>query len=311
MRYIPVNEMEPAREEFAPALPAIIGAVTVLLCSGLLPALAGPHILPDAKAARFATSLWIIHAFVFFVMGYAGGARGGRRGAASGAGVAAITGIAAALFYSRLGLLASSPTTLVGMALMGLGAGVLGGLLGAALPGTAMWAAGVWAGVGLLALAGTLLRIGVISGTATRTIDEITVGMMTGQKEVPVPGIPIILCMPDGKTRLYETITSSTGNYVFNGPRPGEYMLFGNDIEPERGSGQWVSVRVRAAGQLTGQGIGAGNISLPTYRLEQGSPFLDKAPAASAPAPPAPGSAGGGGTQGQMQRLLDGAMGGR
>lgn len=256
-------------------VPAIIGAGAILVCNTVLPALAGPYILPEVKAARYAVEIWASHALVFFVMGYVGATQGGPRAGAVATGLAALTGGAAALFYMQSGLLAQGLVALVGMIGMAVPAGLLGALAGQARPRTAAWPVLGLVVLALLALGVAFLRTGVVSGTVTRPVNQITFGMMTGQKDEPVPGVPVVLTKLDGKTRLYETKANATGNYVFNGPAPGEYMLFVHDTEPKRGSGQWVSTRVRARAHLSGLGVGAGDISLPAYRDEQESPFLD------------------------------------
>lgn len=314
-----VQSQEEGRTDMALVVPAIIGAVALLVTVRYLTALAGPYILPAAKATRFATGIWASHALIFAVMGYVGGAFGRWRGGVPAAVVTVVFGAAAGLFYSQAHLLPAGGSTLGGMTAMALVAGVVGVGLGTLLPGTGFHAAGILVLAGAGMCVGAFLNTGVVSGKATRTISQITAGMMTGQKEVPVPGIPVLLCAADGKTRLYESKTDENGTYVFNGPRPGTYVLFADDTEPDRGSGQWVRQQVKAQSHMSGQGIGSGNIAMPGARETTVSPFLEApvpsgsgaAPAPSAPSPSQGAGSTGGGTQGQMQRLLKDATGGR
>lgn len=265
----------PTRSELTLIAPVLIGAVAVVACVAVLPALAGGHILPEAKAARYATGIWLLHIPVFLVMGYAGSGGGGWRRAAVSACVAGAMGGVAGWFYTQAGILPASPGTVGGMAGLAAALGLVGALAGMMLPGFTGWAAAGLAVCGVVALGAAFMRTGVVSGTVTRPVQQITFGMMTAQKDVPVAGIPVVLATPDGKTRLYETKTGETGRYVFNGPRPGRYRLFAQDVEPGRGDGTWVSAEVTAHSHLSGLGVGAGGISLPAYRDEQASPFLD------------------------------------
>jgi len=173
-----------------------------------------------------------------------------------------------------------------------------------------LWPLAGLAAIGLLALVTTFLKTGVVSGKVTRTINLSTQGMLTGQKDVPVAGTPVSLYTPDGNTELYRTTSDSGGHYMINGPTIGEYKLFAHDTEPQRGSGQWVSDTVRVASHLSGEGLGTSNLTLPTYREDTGSVFLDEAPGGGAPASPGGAAGTGGGTQGQMQRMLNDATGG-
>lgn len=298
-------------------IPVGLAAVTVLVAAPVLSAIAGPHILPTARAARFAGGIWVSHALLFVCMGYAAGSAARVRGLVLGAVVAALAGVAAGLFYTQAGLMPAGLTSIGGLAICGLVGGLIGGAIGMALPGTGAWAAIVWVVLGLGMLCGAFLQAGVVAGKVTRTVDVVVEGMTTAQKEMPVGGIRVVLCTPDGKTRLYEARTNNDGGYCFNGPRPGTYTVWALDDEATRGSGRWVSQTVKAHGHLTGQGLYAGNVALPAYRDVQVNPFIGEgdssgSTASSAPAGGRPGGAGqtGEGTQGQMQRLLNDAMGG-
>ncbi|MCE5217001.1 hypothetical protein LLH03_08220 [bacterium] len=314
-----VQSQEEGRTDMALVVPAVIGAVTLLVTVRYLTALAGPYVLPAARLTRFATGIWASHALVFLTMGYVGGSFGRWRGGLAAAVVTLVFGLAAGLFYTQAHLLPMGGATLGGMAALALVAGLAGVGLGTLLPGTGFHATGVLLLAGAGMCVGAFLNTGVVSGKATRTISQITAGMMTGQKEVPVPGIPVLLCAADGKTRLYESKTDENGTYVFNGPRPGTYVLFAKDTEPDRGSGQWVRQQVTAHSHMSGQGIGVANIALPGFRETTVSPFLEApapsgsgaAPTPSTPSPSQGAGSTGGGTQGQMERLLKDATGGR
>jgi hypothetical protein len=294
-----------------------MAAVTILLTAPALSAIAGPFILPEAKAIRFATGIWVSHGLLFLCMGYAAGASARVRGAVLGAVMAALAGVAAGLFYAQAHLLPAGPATIGGLAALGLVCGLVGGGAGAAVPGSGLWAVLVWAVVGGCLLCGAFVQAGVVGGKVTRTVSVVVQGMTTAQKDVPVAGIEVVLCTADGKTRLYQTRTNADGDYCINGPRPGTYTLWAYDNEPGRGSGRWVSQRVQAHGHLTGQGLHAGNLTLPGYRDVQVRPFVEDEGTSAAPVPGTPATASpagagqtGGGTQGQMERLLKDAMGG-
>lgn len=286
---------DPMRADTAPSpqlvliAPVLIGAIAIVACVTVLPALAGPHILPEAKATRYATGIWLFHIPVFLVMGYAGAGGGGPRLATVSTCVATAMGAVAGLFYTQAGILPASATTIAGMAALALALGLLGALAGWAAPGFTGWAVTGLVLCGFVALAVAFLRTGAVSGIVTRPVQEITFGMVTALRHVPVPDIPVVLATPDGETRLYETKTGETGRYVFNGPRPGRYMLFVRDLEPGRGDGAWVSAQVTVHSHLSGRGLGAGAVSLPMHEQEQPSPFLE-APGHGAPVlPGAPG----------------------
>lgn len=296
-------------EDTSVLIPAVLAAVTIALCASVLPALAGPFILPEFKAARYAVLVWTLNGLLWPVMGFLGSVYRKPQSIGIVLVLTTLAGAGGALFYTRLGLLAP-----VGLC-VGLGAGgglvlgAAGALIGARFVEKSLLPAVTFIVILVLALGGQFLRTGSVSGKASRPVNQVTLGMMTGQQDEPVPGVPVVLTRMDGKTRLYETRTNDAGNYVFNGPTPGEYMLFVEDVEPGRGSGEWVKSKVTAGALLSGVGLGTGNISLPTYRQETKSPFLDKAPTG----PPAQDPASradrtGGGTQGQMNRLLDDAV---
>ncbi len=296
-------------EESSLILPAALGIGTVILCSAILPALAGPYILAEFKQTRYIALIYTIHGLLYLVLGYSGGLHGKTSSLGITTAIAAFSGAAGALFYTKLGIL---PATGVHFsALIGGGAvlGLIGALVGAAFVSKNLTPATVYMGLLIAIFVGTFLRTGTVSGNATRPVNQITFGMMTGQQDEPVPGVPVILTRMDGEAQLYRTSTDSLGGYVFNGPPPGEYMLYVQDVQPDRGSGVWVNTKVKAGGMMSGQGLGTGDISLPTYRHDQGSPFLDKPPQGNDPASRATRT--GGGTQGQMNRMIDEARGKR
>ena len=272
----------PGRRAHAPNVetrliaPAILGAGTILVCSAALPALAGPHILAEYLPRRFATGIWVWHSLLFMVMGYTSGYQTDGRLGTGGAKLACIAGAGAALFYTGLGLLGGGWVLIPIMMGAALAAGLIGALVAKALKDGGLMVAVAYIALGIGALALTFARTGVVSGKGTRTVTEVTMGMMTGQKDVPVPGIRVVLTTPDGKMRLYQTTTDHNGGYILNGPPPGEYMLFAHDTEPDRGTGVWVNTRVKAGAMFSGQGLGAGDFMVPGYRQESSSPFIDR-----------------------------------
>ena len=308
----PTRPQARASSELVLIVPAAVGAVSIVVCVAVLPALAGPHILAEAGAARYATGIWLFHVLMFLVMGFAGAGGGGRRGVAVATCLTGIFGAVAGLFYTQAGILPASTTTVGGMTALALALGLAGALAGRAVPGYTGWLVAGLTACGIVVLGVAFLRTGTVSGTVTRPVHQITFGMMTAQKDVPVPGIPVVLTTPDGETRLYEAKTGDTGGYVLNGPRPGRYKLFAQDVERGRGDGAWVSVEVTVHSHLSGLGVGAGHISLPMYRDEQASPFLEAGGQGPLPDDPASRAARtGGGVQGQMRRQLDEATGGQ
>lgn len=296
------------------AVPAVLAAVTILVTGPALSAIAGSQILPGAKATRFSTGIWVSHGLLFLCMGFVAGASARLRGLVLGAVMAALAGVAAGLFYSQANLVPSGIPSLGSLAALGLVCGLVGGAAGMSFPGTGAWAAIAWVFLGVGLLCGAFLQAGVVAGKVTRTVSVVVEGMTTAQRDVPVPGIQVVLSTADGKIRLYQTRTNKDGGYCINGPRPGTYTLWAYDDEPGRGSGHWVSQRVRVHGHLTGQGLYAGNVTLPGYRDVQVKPFVEDegataAPSASAQAPAGGAGQTGGGTQGQVQRMLKDAMG--
>jgi len=250
----------PAAREGTSILPStVLGLLTVVLLAGVLRGLAGPHILPEYLASRYVALILTVHGLLAMVMGFTGGTRKEPASVwVSGAVGLVVGGVAS---------LRSASESLV--------LGVIGAVIARQFEQRPLAPALAYCGLLLAILAGLFVKTGVVSGTITRPVNMVTLGMMTGQKDEPVPDVPVVLASPDGKRRLYETRTNAAGNYVFNGPPPGSYSLFVQDTEPVRGKGGWIQSTVKAGSVLSGQGLGMGDVSLPSYSADQGSPFLD------------------------------------
>ncbi len=265
--------------EGASILPsAALGLLTVVLLAGVLRGLAGPHILPEYLASRYVALILTVHGLLAVVMGFTAATRTDPSSVWASGAIALGVGGVGSLIYAHRGLLPDGGTYPAALASGSLALAIVGALIARQFEQRPLAPALAYFGLLLAILAGAFLKTGVVSGTITRPVNLVTLGMMTGQKDEPVPDVPVVLASPDGKRRLYETRANATGNYVFNGPPPGSYSLFVQDTEPVRGTGDWVRSTVKAGSVLSGQGLGTGDVSLPAYSADQGSPFLDAPP---------------------------------
>ncbi len=266
----------PAGREGTSILPsAALGLLTVVLLASVLRGLAGPNILPEYLASRYVALILTVHGLLAMVMGFTGGGRKEPASVWVSGGVGLLVGGVASLVYAHRGLVPGGVFCPAALASGSLVLAVTGAVIARQFEQRPLAPALAYCGLLLAILAGAFVKTGVVSGTITLPVNMITLGMMTGQKDEPVPDVPVVLASPDGKRRLYETRTNAAGNYVFNGPSPGSYSLFVQDTEPVRGKGGWVQSTVKAGSVLSGQGLGMGDVSLPSYSADQGSPFLD------------------------------------
>lgn len=236
----------PAAREGTSILPStVLGLLTVVLLAGVLRGLAGPHILPEYLASRYVALILTVHGLLAMVMGFTGGARKEPASVWVSGGVGLLVGGVASLVYAHRGLVPGGVVCPAALASGSLVLAVIGAVIARQFEQRPLAPALAYCGLLLAILAGLFVKTGVVSGTITRPVNMVTLGMMTGQKDEPVPDVPVVLASPDGKRRLYETRTNAAGNYVFNGPPPGSYSLFVQDTEPVRGRAAGYKARSR------------------------------------------------------------------